>query len=494
MSLSRNILINLVGHGSPLIAAAICIPILIGEMGTVRFGVLTIAWMVIGYFSLFDLGLGRALTRSVAEKIGSGDAEIIPRLIWTSLVLMALLGMFAGLLIASTTDKMVSQVLSIPSQYQRETRISFWLLAVSVPFVILTTGMRGVMEAYQRFDLTNLVRIPMGIWTFAGPLLVFPWTHQLHWVVAILVAGRLLTTVWHAFLVLRVLPALRANIAVDKSLIRPLLGSGGWMSVSNVISPIMVYMDRFFIGAVIGIGLVAYYTTPYEVVFRLNVIPEAVFGVLFPLMTAQLASSKNSAGDLFSMSVRLMAASMFPAALTIVLLSYDFLLWWVGPEFALRSTSVMQILAVGIFMNCMSKVSYNLIQAEGRADITAKIHLFELPIYIAILMVALHYFGIVGAALAWSVRMTIDFGLLTFAARRVSKIDSKSMRRSLTLIAALVFVLSISTLVPSGTPALWFGSVILATYSFVFYRFVLLQSERVILVAMLRKFLRLRRA
>ena len=33
------------------------------------FGVLSLVWMFIGYFSLFDLGLGRATTKLVAEKI-----------------------------------------------------------------------------------------------------------------------------------------------------------------------------------------------------------------------------------------------------------------------------------------------------------------------------------------------------------------------------------------------------------------------------------------
>lgn len=478
MNFGRNILINLLGQGTPLIAAAICIPVLISGMGTDRFGVLTIAWMVIGYFSLFDLGLGRALTRSVAEKLGLGDTAIIPRLIWTALLLMSALGVFAGILIAATTDLLVLRVLAIPVQYRHETTVAFWLLALSVPFVIITTGLRGVMEAYQRFDLTNLVRIPMGIWTFAGPLLVFPWSRQLDWVVAVLVAGRLLTTVWHVLLVFKVVPALRQHIHIDKTLIRPLLAFGGWMSVSNVISPMMVYMDRFFIGSVIGIGLVAYYTTPYEVIFKLNVIPEAVFGVLFPLMTAQLANSQKSGGGLFSLSVKLMAASMFPAALVIVLLSHDFLLWWVGPDFALRSTLVMQIFAIGIFINCMSKVSYNLVQAKGRADLTAKIHMFELPIYIAVLMAALHLFGIVGAALAWSLRMAVDFSLLTFAAKRVSHIDTQSLQSSVLLIVSLIAALAAATQVPNGAIALIASGGLVLIYALVFYHFVLSQSER----------------
>ena len=65
----KNTIFNLAGNIAPLLVGVASIPFLIKGMGTDRFGVLTIAWMLIGYFSLFDMGLGRALTQLVAEKI-----------------------------------------------------------------------------------------------------------------------------------------------------------------------------------------------------------------------------------------------------------------------------------------------------------------------------------------------------------------------------------------------------------------------------------------
>src|SRR5947207_611833 len=93
--LARNTVWNLVGSGAPMLVAVFCIPILIRGLGTDRFGVLTLAWALVGYASLFDLGLGRALTQLVARKLGAGEEREIPSLAWTSLLLMLLLG-FAG--------------------------------------------------------------------------------------------------------------------------------------------------------------------------------------------------------------------------------------------------------------------------------------------------------------------------------------------------------------------------------------------------------------
>ena len=68
-----------------MLVAIIAIPFLIKGLGTARFGVLTLAWMVVGYFSLFDLGIGRALTKVVAEKIGAEKEDEIPSTVWTAM-------------------------------------------------------------------------------------------------------------------------------------------------------------------------------------------------------------------------------------------------------------------------------------------------------------------------------------------------------------------------------------------------------------------------
>src|SRR5579859_2241766 len=86
--LARNAVWNLLGSGAPMVVAVVCIPILIRGLGKERFGVLTLAWILISYAGLFDLGLGRALTQLVARKLGARDEREIPALAWTSLLLM----------------------------------------------------------------------------------------------------------------------------------------------------------------------------------------------------------------------------------------------------------------------------------------------------------------------------------------------------------------------------------------------------------------------
>src|SRR5215470_14965347 len=90
--LARNTIWNLLGQTLPMAVGLVTIPLLVRGMGAERFGVLSLAWIVVGYFSLFDLGIGRALTKLVADKLAINDEQSIPPLVWTSLLLLLLLG------------------------------------------------------------------------------------------------------------------------------------------------------------------------------------------------------------------------------------------------------------------------------------------------------------------------------------------------------------------------------------------------------------------
>jgi len=64
--LARNTLLNLLGQAVPLLVGVLTIPFIVHGLGTERFGLLSLAWVILGYFTIFDLGLGRATTKPAA--------------------------------------------------------------------------------------------------------------------------------------------------------------------------------------------------------------------------------------------------------------------------------------------------------------------------------------------------------------------------------------------------------------------------------------------
>ena len=77
MSIIRNTAYNVAGLGLPLLAALVCIPYLIAQLGAERFGILTLIWAVVSYFGIFDLGMARALTQRLAALRRLGQTKEI---------------------------------------------------------------------------------------------------------------------------------------------------------------------------------------------------------------------------------------------------------------------------------------------------------------------------------------------------------------------------------------------------------------------------------
>lgn len=73
-------------------------------------------------------------------------------------------------------------------------------------------------------------------------------------------------------------------------------------------------------------------------------------------------------------------------------------------------------------MNCLAQIPFTLLQARGRADLPGKLHIVELPFYLAALFVLIRSYGIEGAAMAWFGRCAADAALLfVLAGRHLSR-------------------------------------------------------------------------
>ena len=165
-NLSKNAIYNVAGQFLPLAVGILSMPILIRGLGKERFGIFALAWTVIGYYSLFDFGISRAITKIVAERIASHRRKRSIGDFWTGSFMLLLFGIGGALVIFLCSGYLVNHVLNIPGHLIRESLWSFNLLGLSLPVILLSPGMWGFLSAFQRFDMINYLRIPLGVMNF----------------------------------------------------------------------------------------------------------------------------------------------------------------------------------------------------------------------------------------------------------------------------------------------------------------------------------------
>ncbi len=159
------VLITLISLILPLAIGAISVPYIIERLGVVRFGVLTLVWGIFGYFSLFDFGIGKALTKRIAESGSPSHEAAVATRVGLSLLLGV--GLLSGLLLAAIYPFLsrFGVIADTPENF----RSVAWL-AAGMPFLLLGIGLRGVLEGLGRFSAPAVARVILGIATFGLPV------------------------------------------------------------------------------------------------------------------------------------------------------------------------------------------------------------------------------------------------------------------------------------------------------------------------------------
>jgi O-antigen/teichoic acid export membrane protein len=427
MSLKSNTVWNLAGAGLPLLLGVVSIPYLIRTTGIETFGVLTLVWALIGYFSLFDFGLGRALTQQVAAARSIDQVAELPVLVKTGLWFTIAAGLVGGIILAALANQLAFHGLNISVSLQSSTKQALLIAAIGIPLTTVTTGLRGILEGYEDFRAVNLMRIGLGIGNFGLPVLsVMLIGNSLAWMVASLVAARVIVLLGHIWLVHQRLPFGWVSAHSNTVKMLSLLSFGAWMTLTNIVGPLMVTADRFIISAVLNASVVAYYTVPFEAVTRLLVLPGALTSALFPRLAFILTTDAVEARRIYKKCLMITTAAMLPICLVLAVGSKWGLTLWLGNDFADHSWPIVSILAAGVLLNGVAYIPFATIQATGDARSTALVHVAELIIYLPSLFFALKTYGLVGAAMAWTIRVGIDLVvLLVIANKKFTQLNSR---------------------------------------------------------------------
>jgi O-antigen/teichoic acid export membrane protein len=464
--LARGTLWNLVGYIAPLVVAVAVIPFLIKRLGTAEYGVLTIAWGVVGYFGVFDMGLSNALTKFIAERIGRDAPGEISDIFHTGFALLLGSSVCGAILLALLAHPLANSWLSVPPDLRSQACTVFRLFAVALPFVVSVACFRGTLCAFQRFAVMNKIQIAVGTFSFAGPAIAAIFTRNLVPIVALLVASRAAAWLIYLFCCFQVVPSLSMRFRPRRKLIRPLVTFGGWISICNVTDPLFLYSDRFILGALVSMTAVAYYATPFDMVSRLWVIPDALNTALFPSYASSMRRDGRRATELLEKAGHYLFPLILSPVLVVVLFAHLILRLWINPSFAAHSGVVLQWLAVGVLFSSLARMPWTLMSAY-RPDYPAKLVMFEAPLYLGLLYGLIRLYGIEGAAVAWTCRSAFNCTVLHLMMWRALPQSARAIKKNGVMLAMGVLAVAGTVMLPAaiGPRALYLSLALTAVIS-----------------------------
>lgn len=410
-SLRVNTLWNLAGSILPTVLSLALIPVLLKATGPEVYGVYSLFLLVTAYVPVLDLGVARACAlriSSLGMEQWSAEVDQVVVTAWLTALGVAL----PLACIALAAYEMIRYLLSAPT----DDLPMLLLLLASVPVFITQAVMVATLEGAGRFLNSNQFLVSGA----AAALLLPTWAALsgggAHEVIGAVLLGRLLP-------ILVVLVLLRRTFlsGLTRRFVRPMaaemLDFGRWYTVSAVVSQLMTHADRFTIGALVGPAGVTHYGVPYQLSERGTMLATSVIGAAMPAIVKAQGSERR---QMLSRLWRKLLLLTTPAYLLALLAGGWFLSVWITPEFAQATGWVLPIVLAGHWLNGLARVPYADLLSRGKADLIARIHLWQ-AVPTVITMAGLTFWvGIEGAAVAFTLRAGIDLLMLQHCARRLS--------------------------------------------------------------------------
>ena len=419
MSVRRNAVINVVGNVLPGLIGLVLLPQLISRLGLELFGVFSLVITIIGYSSIFDFGVSRAITLAIS--VAKSDDHGRERAMVAQAGIVITLGMgIIGALLLLLLSVPIAHLMSVKEGGLRPAVAAIRFCALALPVTTVTMCVRGVMEGYENFLASNLLKALQGIGAFTLPLIfVLAFGSTVQAATLGLVVNRFLFLPLHFFLAKKTGIGLWRNSLEFVARIKELTVTGGWMTVSNVISPILATSDRFFISSMLGSMYVSIYTVPLDAMQRFLLVPAAISNALFPRLSKQYSDRSGRLNIALAHMVNMACLSV--PLLVALLFGKEVLSLWISEDFAVKASTVLKIISVGIFLNGVANIPFAQLQAAGKSNQTAMLHILECLVYIPALIALVKLLGVQGAAIAWTLRCGLDCVILLYRSRVIEQ-------------------------------------------------------------------------
>ncbi|WP_166656193.1 flippase [Paraburkholderia sp. BL10I2N1] len=432
-SLKKNAAANFLGSALPLIVSFITVPLYLKHIGAERYGVLAIVWTLQGYFGYIDFGLSTATSNRIAQLSKASPAER-ESVLWTALLLNTGFGIIGGTILFLVGHLLFAQFHIAPAINAEVLQAMPWI-ACAIPISTVTGVFTGAMSGREQFGPLNAVQfVGVLIYQIAPLLFAILIKPELQIVIRAAILGSAASLVLLIVVTFWVFP-LRFAAGASLRHIKPLFSYGAWVMVSNFTTPVLDSTDRLMIGSILGPQAVAWYQVPSNLALRGKIFAAVFARTLFPRLSAL---EKHDAVALAVQATRGLCVLITPIFVFGIFLMQPFLHVWIGHDFASRTTSIGEIVLIGVWANSLAHIPGSHLTAGGKPGVVARLHAAQVVPLVALLWWTLHSFGVIGAAFSWTLRYVIETILLFMAARLGSGLARFLIAPALLIVSAFV--------------------------------------------------------
>ena len=407
-----NTLWNLFGYGVLFLVQLLTLPWIVHGVGEHAFGLWALAGIVPTYLTFMELGLRRAVVRSVSVYRARKQIERLPAIVWTAVGMLVGLASVVILAVGACSPLILDRGLHVSPAWISLAAHVLILRTFTMVADWLAGLFRAVPAGYQDMGVLNRWQMLLYVALFSGYVLIA-------WKTASILGMALWAAILHGIAIgvfyhvaRRRIPNFRWT-GVHRSEAKELLRFGGWLTVSHMVEPVLLHTEKLLIARWLGATVLTFYIVPYQLITRVWHVMTGFSNALFPAISDHVARA-DTAGyrRLTLLATRWVSGALIWPLMLLAVFADSFMNRWMGAAYGERSGPVLAILCMGVWINVLSWPVFALYQAQNRTKIPAMYHLLETVIHIPVCILTIVVWGLPGAAVAWAIRMVLDTGIL----------------------------------------------------------------------------------
>lgn len=424
----KNTVSNFLGQFYGLVLGFAVVPYLVHRLGVEAYGVFALAAALGGFASLLNLGVGKALSKRVAEFHWKGDLEPICKLFQTALAVCLGAGAAGALLLIGLQNWISSELFHASGDHKLLVSFALYATGLSVLVSLLFDLLSGLTTALQRFDVYNRMNVVVASVTYLGSVLAVAAGFSLKGVLVVIVAANLVGVAGYVRFLRQTLPGLRFWPKFHWPAFRQLASFSLFVLVAGSCAFLVHRLDRMLVAYYLPLAAVALYTIPYSLAEKTTLAVGNLTSAIFPL-ASELSTMPGAEKlkELYLRASKMVLLAALPGMVVLLFLANPVLRFWVGPEFAEQGTVALQLLTLGFFLNILGHVPFTIAQGAGRPLLSAKFSVLNAVVALLLFKLLIPRYGIDGAAAAFLISEMLVIPLFVHSVNRFLGVGWKSL-------------------------------------------------------------------
>jgi O-antigen/teichoic acid export membrane protein len=406
-TVSRNSVFTVIYNVWYLGSRLVLTPIILSYVTIEEYGLWSYCFVVLSYLALTAFGFNSTYIRYAADYRSRKENDKLNELISTGLITMLSFSIVLFSFFYFLVPWLLN-LLGIDSGLHQTAR--GLLLGTAAIFVLnfSLAGFQYILEGEQRIALVRQIHLVASVIEIALIIIFFEndlGVYSLLWAYAVRLAFTIILCTFFAF---RVFPFLHVSYKLyRKEALKAFTGFGNQMNLLGLLSLLINSADRIFITRILHLEAVGMYEIGRKLPNIGLMLPSAIAGTLMPAASYLEGSSQHDRlKRLYLSSTRyLMMLSSIPYAF-LIFFAPQIIEVWVGQGYHM-SIHVMQILAIGTFINLFTGIGTACVRGIGKPKYEIKYMTISAILILTLSVPLIKKLGITGAAWAYCIGQTV---------------------------------------------------------------------------------------